>query len=92
MRGKNFSGFINRKSLSPELKFIVSTRATCRHKKKEKKKKISSNIQKRRFGENQSLRVRKSFEVLKKCFLRSKRYGFFILWFIFHYRGCLVEF
>ena len=23
------------------------------------------------------------------CF---KRYGFFILWFIFHYRGCLVEF
>ena len=38
MRGKNFSGFINRKSLSPELKFIVSTRATCRHKKKKKKK------------------------------------------------------
>ena len=35
----DFLGFINQKSLSPELKFIVSTRATCRHKKKEKKKK-----------------------------------------------------
>ena len=53
----DFSGFIGRKSLS--LEFFVSARVTRRH----QKEKISSKIQKRRFGENQSLQVRKSFEI-----------------------------
>ena len=55
----DFSGFVGRKSLSLELKFFVMMRATRRHQKEE----ISPNIQKMRFGENQSLQVRKSFEV-----------------------------
>ena len=55
----DFSSFVGWKSSNPELKFFVSMRATCRHQKGE----ISLKIQKRRFGGNQSLRVRKSFEV-----------------------------
>ena len=55
----DFSCFVSRKSLNPELKFFLSMRATRRHQKEE----ISPKIQKRRFGENQSLWVRKSFEV-----------------------------
>ena len=55
----DLSGFIGWKLLNPELKFLVSTRATRRHQKEE----ISPKIQKRRFEENQSLRIRKSFEV-----------------------------
>ena len=55
----DFSGFVSQKSLSLELKLFVSTKATRRHKKEE----ISSKIEKRRFGANQSLRIMKSFEV-----------------------------
>ena len=55
----DFLGFVGRKSLSLELKFFVSMRATRRHQKEE----ISPNTQKMRFGENQSFRVIKSFEV-----------------------------
>ena len=55
----DFSGFIGWKSSSPELKFFVLKRATRRHQKGE----ISLNIQNRRFGGNQSLRVTKCFEV-----------------------------
>ena len=33
-----------------------------------------------------------SLRDFRKLLLRSKRYGFFLLWFIFHSRGCLVEF
>ena len=52
-------GFVDWNSSGQELKFITSTRATRRHQKGE----ISPKIQKRRFGGNQSFRVRRCFEV-----------------------------
>ena len=93
-----FSGFVNRKSSSPELKLFVSTRAMRRHQKRG----ISPKIHRRGFGEIEGFKFRKCFKASYGFYYapRGGDYSYFGLfsiigavWLSFNaLRGCLTVF